>query len=372
MPGTCESARSVRRCKACLHPVKGHPGPYGLARCSNRVAIDSSKSNKDSISSKTIIELVDAFQAVDVATENVNEDLTERLDESVKNATYTLSSDIHLPAAVELGSVTEVNVTPPVSAVDGEESIRNSEKASDRPICSPLVSPSPLPADSSSSQAQLYQERNWGESDSDSEDHSSDSDNSSHFLSDPEEFSVKINDIVARLDSSSSVAEEAQSDQLDIRPVLAGGQFCICHCPPGSDVSSCQCEGELLLDSQLAGVVENQVFIALDPSQAFQEDLKPKVICGVDSWCKERACFVELRMIEVETNGVVLLEGKICLEAALETGPSGSVGVVRGTMSLVLEVGEEFEKKGFKNPVSYKPVQFQLIRLEEDEVLSEK
>eukprot|EP00092_Neocalanus_flemingeri_P034990 GFUD01038074.1.p1 GENE.GFUD01038074.1~~GFUD01038074.1.p1 ORF type:complete len:372 (-),score=115.55 GFUD01038074.1:39-1154(-) len=365
MPGITDNSRSVRRCKACQHPVKGHPGPFGLARCRNME--DDGKKKTDNGVEEEIVELISALEAVDV-----NSEATDNLKPTTEKeeTNYKILKPVADEAVDVNSETTDTSDDLPPSTGKEDSNSRILKQGIDEAVAvnseatdtSEDLEPTTEKEETNSSvenELVYSSTKKLSGNESESED--------SCFLSDQEDFAQKIDDIVARLEESLIETGEEESDHpaapLDIRSVLSGGQFCICHCPPAtSDMSLCRCEGELLLDCKLAGEVRN---IYLDPSRDFLEDLKPRVKCNKEGWNKDNPSRVELGMVGVVRKGVVIVEGKICLEALLVKGEEGCSGVIRGTMWLVMEVGEEFEKRGLKSPVSYKPVQFQLVRLEE-------
>jgi len=329
-----ESAKSVRRCKACSHPVKGHPGPFGLTRCRNREEGGGAGSSSK-VLEQEIVELVTAFEAVDV---DIKTSSTETVNPCSENG------DDHDHKGLKS---TTRNILEKISALEACD-----------PCMKEVVIDSDDTNDDQGKDGNIYIASIIDETDSDE----------GSLLSDGEEFSQQIDDIVARLEESllegvKEITDDVPVPSLDIRTILSGGQFCICKCPPGSDVAACLCEGELLLDRNMSGVV-NKVY--LDPVE-FKQDWKPRVKCGARGWSKDKPGVIMLQIEMLEEEGVEVLEGNVTVEAILVKEGDEVNGVVRGTMTLVVEVGRQLQKKGFKNPVNFKPVQFQLIRFEEEE-----
>jgi len=356
MPGqhdVTESARSVRRCKACSHPVKGHPGPFGLAKCRNKDGVDRSSLKQE------IVELANALEAVDV-----NVTMARPVDE--KNESDVPSGGLEDLTPDLLGPSVKDDFGHDMASenVIAKSAGNNIDEKSAEERCDPnkLLKEVVIDHVNDKSDSKGYENQLSSKDASFGDDSDVDA---SHLLSDEEDFAQKIDDIVARLEES-LIEIPNPPDQtltsLDIRSVLAGGQFCICKCPPGSDVSSCECEGELQLDCNLSGVIKR---VYMDPSQDFKVDWKPSVTCGARGWNKENSSLLVLSMVEVENEGVKVLEGNMTIEAFFVNEDEGLSGEVRGTMELVVEVGKKFEKKGFKSPIRFNPVQFQLVRLEE-------
>ena len=341
----------MRRCKACSHPVKGHPGPFGLTRCRNREEGGGAGSSSK-VLEQEIVELVTAFEAVDV---DIKTSSTETVDPCSEDG--QLNNQRGEPIKVDDHDLKGLKLTtrniPCMKKVVIDSDDTNYDQGKDGKIYS----------------ASIIDE--------------TDSDEGS-LLSDGEEFSLKIDDIVARLEESlledgKEMTDDVPAPSLDIRTILSGGQFCICKCPPGSDVAACQCEGELLLDRNMSGVV-NKVY--LDPVE-FKQDWKPRLKCGARGWSKDKPGVIMLQIEMLEEEGVEVLEGNVTVEAILVKEGDEVNGVVRGSMTLVVEVGRQLQKKGFKyvllncswnvkhlcfrNPVNFKPVKFQLIRFEEGE-----
>ena len=73
---------SIRKCKACNRAVKGHPGPYGMAKCKN-VPITEDEANEEGVESAKTVEM-------EVAHEFDKEDKIEKT-ESVGNVVRNLS-----------------------------------------------------------------------------------------------------------------------------------------------------------------------------------------------------------------------------------------------------------------------------------------
>ena len=258
-----ESAKSVRRCKACSHPVKGHPGPFGLTRCRNREEGGGAGSSSK-VLEQEIVELVTAFEAVDVDIKTSSTETVDPCSENGQLNNPAHSSPRGEPIKVDdhdhkgLKSTTR-NILEKISALEACD-----------PCMKEVVIDSDDTNDDQGKDGKIYLASIIDETDSDE----------GSLLSDGEEFSLKIDDIVARLEESlledgKEMTDDVPAPSLDIRTILSGGQFCICKCPPGSDVAACQCEGELLLDRNMSGVV-NKVY--LDPVE-FKQDWKPRVKC---------------------------------------------------------------------------------------------
>jgi len=346
-----ESAKSVRRCKACSHPVKGHPGPFGLTRCRNR---EEGGSAGTKVLEQEIVELVTAFEAVDVDIKTPFKDIVKG---KVTNPACGSLRDIPISEDDHVG-VERHEVGHNLILVDSNKLSELEAKGENGPCMKKLVSDSD-DTDDDQGKGRLTFEAFIRDDETIS--------NEDSLLSNGEEFSQKIDDIVARLEESlledvKEATDEVPAPPLDIRTILSEGQFCICKCPPGSDVAACECEGELLLDRNMSGVV-NKVY--LDPVE-FKQDWKPRVKCGARGWSKDNPGVIMLHIEKLQEEGVKVLEGKLNVEAFLAKEGDEVNGVVRGTMSMVVEVGKQLLKKGFKNPVSFKPIHFQLIRFEEE------
>jgi len=290
-----ESSKSVRKCKACLQPVKGHKGPYGLSKCQNieKCAVTDSRN------------------------------LEEQKKEQV--------------AAIQVAEI--------------DMKIRNDfEEESDTEI----------PCDLSNSSLRTENDAACDYS----------------LLSNGEEFSQKIDSIVARLEESLLLNEKDNTDVtdensvnssvIDIRTILSGGHFCICHCPPEYEVLDCQCEGELLLDSSLSGQIKN---VFMDPSTESQVDWIPHVKFREERWKKNDPAVIVLDVDYVQGKGVEVLEGNVTIKAAFQAEAKGGkdTGVVTGSMSMIVEVPKKNLKNGFKSPIVFKPTTFQLIKFEDEE-----
>jgi len=311
-----ESAKAIRKCKACLQPVKGHIGPYGLAKCKN---------------DKEIVTKLDEK----VVSEHDIGVLTAALETVVVNS--------ELPS-----SETNENIT--------------------------AIGPSPR------SKVDKAEVNEKGDGGCESNDNS--------LLSNGEEFSTKIDDIVARLQLVEDENEEwnfskcfspillsnpnenyttnksvEKSTNIDIRSILSGGQFCICHCPTTSEESECQCEGELTLDNSLSGQVRN---VFMDPSTNSKVDWAPHVKFLEERWRKDNPAAIVLGMESVGVKGVKVVGGEIVIEASLEMEGDEVHGIVKGTMTLSVQVSKKYLTKGLKNPICFRPSTFQLVNLEEE------
>jgi len=291
-----ESSKSVRKCKACLQPVKGHKGPYGLSKCQNieKCAVTDSRN------------------------------LEEQKEEQRVAAIQVAEIDIKIHNDFEEESETD------------------------------------FPCDLNNSSLRIENDAACDYS----------------LLSNGEEFSKKIDSIVARLEESLLLNEKddpevsdensVNSSGIDIRTILSGGHFCICHCPPEYEVLNCQCEGELLLDSSLSGQIKN-VFI--DPSSESQVDWEPHVKFREERWRKNDPAVIVLDVEYVKVKGVEVLEGNVTIKAAYQAEAKGgeATGVVTGSMSMIVEVHKKNLKNNFKNPIVFKPTTFQLIKFEDEE-----
>jgi len=63
--------------------------------------------------------------------------------------------------------------------------------------------------------------------------------------------------------------------------------------------------------------------------------------------------------------GVKVVEGEVVIEASLELEGDEVHGIVKGSMTLVVEVSRKYLKKGLKNPVNFRTTSFQLVNLED-------
>jgi len=327
-----ESAKAIRKCKACLQPVKGHIGPYGLAKCKN------DKENVTKLDEKVVSEHDDIGV------------LTAALETVVVNS--------ELPYETNENN-TAIGPNSPRSkvAVDNEKGGQiRARTASGQDL------------DSSATQG------------------CESNDNS--LLSNGEDFSTKIDDIVARLQLLEDENEEwnfskcfspillsnpdendttdksvEKSTDIDIRSILSGGRFCICHCPTTSEVSECQCEGELTLDNSLSGQVRN---VFMDPSTDSKVDWAPHVKFLEERWRKDNPAVIVLGIESVGAKGVKVVDGEIIIEASLEMEGDEVHGIVKGTMSLSVQVSKKYLTKGLKNPICFRPSTFQLVNLEDE------
>jgi len=327
-----DSAKAIRKCKACLQPVKGHIGPYGLAKCKN---------------DKEIVTKLDEK----VVSEHDIGVLTAALETVVVNS--------------ELPSDTNEN-----SLVIGPSPRSKVEKAVVNENGDQLRARTASGLDLESSATQGCES------------------NDNSLLSNGEEFSTKIDDIVARLQLVEDENEEwnfskcfspillsnpdendtkdksvEKSTIIDIRSILSGGQFCICQCPTTSEVSECRCAGELTLDNSLSGQVRN---VFMDPSTDSKVDWAPRIKFLEERWRKDNPAVIVLGMKSVGVKGVKVLDGEIVIEASLEMEGDEVHGIVKGTMSLSAQISKKYLTKGLKNPICFSPSTFQLVNLEDE------
>jgi len=335
VPIAPESVKAIRKCKACLQPIKGHQGPYGLVKCKN---VNENKENVAKLDEK-------------VVSEHDIGDLTAALESVAVNS--------------DLSNANENNTTKgsrPRNKI--EEAVVNEK---DEPV---MTTGAPCSQDFGSKATQ--------ECDS----------NDNSLLSNGEEFSLKIDDIVAKLQLMENENEEwnfstcfspilldnpdvndttdkpvEKSTDIDIRSILSGGHFCICQCPPTSEVSECHCEGELTLDKSLSGQIRN---VFMDPSTVSQVDWAPHVKFLEERWSKDNPAVIVLVMESVGVRGVKVVDGEVVIEAALEMEGDEVHGVVKGSMSLSVQVSKKYLTKGLKNPIRFRPSMFQLVNLEDE------
>ena len=311
VPVAPESAKAVRKCKACLHPVKGHQGPYGLGKCKNAGENMATNDEKEVTARDIIGVLSTALESVEVNSKVSENDETEA-------------------AAIGVSPRSEVDA---VAAINEKED--------------------PTKAGTPCDQAQECES------------------NDRSLLSNGEEFALRIDDIVARLQIVEDESEEwnfskcfsplllsnpdmndtndksaEQTTAIDIRSILSGGHFCICRCPPTSDIPECQCEGELTLDNALSGQIRN---VFTDPSsEETKDDWVPRVKFLEERWRKDNPAVIVLGMESVGVKGVKVVEGEVVIEASLEMEGDEVHGIVKGSMTLVVEVSRKYLKKGLK------------------------
>jgi len=328
-----DSAKAIRKCKACLQPVKGHIGPYGLSKCKN------DKENVTKMDEKVVSDH-------DIGV------LTAALETVVVNS--------ELPSSETNENITAIGPSPRSKVDKAEVDDKGDELRARTASGQDLGSSAPQGCES----------------------------NDNSLLSNGEEFSTKIDDIVARLQLVEDENEEwnfskcfspillsnpdendttnksvEKSTNIDIRSILSGGQFCICHCPTTSEESECQCEGELTLDNSLSGQVRN---VFMDPSTDSKVDWAPHVKFLEERWRKDNPAAIVLGMESVGVKGVKVVGGEIVIEASLEMEGDEVHGIVKGTMSLSVQVSKKYLTKGLKNPICFRPSTFQLVNLEEE------
>ena len=99
------------------------------------------------------------------------------------------------------------------------------------------------------------------------------------------------------------------------------------------------------MDNSLSGQVRN---VFMDPSTDSKVDWAPHVKFLEERWRKDNPAVIVLGMESVGVKGVRVVDGEIVIEASLEKEGDEVHGIVKGTMSLSVQVNKKYLTKGLK------------------------
>jgi len=332
----------IRKCKACFRPAKGHPGPYGLTKCKNEPV----ETNDNEDVNQKLISNIEAN--MDEASKEVF-DSEQRRRSIVENLVNNIVRE------------NEVEVFQPV-----EDARKNGDVNIDVNISSGDVNHLESLFEGQDHAEVVEVGHNEAAENSNHEDDVRESSMESSGIPDCSlgEASLCFND-----ESSEEVRRRlaSQSDtNVDIRNLILGRAFVLCVC----DNFDCECEGEIRFSKSFVGEAGSVENLYMDPITDFEADLKPNLIFSKGGWKVKTPNCIKFKVGGVTSPTVASSSGEVHLTASrvveLVKGRKELSTVIRGKLELALEVGQEYAKKGFGNPVKFKDIECNLYMLEDD------
>jgi len=378
---------SIRKCKACNRAVKGHPGPYGMAKCKN-VPITEDEVNEDGVESAKTVEM-------EVAHEYDKDDNIEKTEAAVGNVVRNLSKQKQVLEQVQSAEAPVVEddannsiVEHSMNDVPPEEASKNEMESSeedndeshflDEVIEDKSADKNKMQIDEPDPKTDLSRAESEDNDDSKTNDEkpnkTTDEDNNEEDEESTTNYEIpdcSLGEVSLNFGAKASEEERkrlfSQSDSnVDIRNLILGRAFVLCFC----DNFDCECEGEVQFAESLkgqVGVVEN---LYIDPRDESDVDLEPKLSFAKTGWkAKEPNC-IKFKLGGVSTPGVISSSGEVTLTAnrvvEMVKGRKELSTVITGKMGLSLKLGEEFTEAGFRSPMKFKDLECNLFMIEEE------
>jgi len=367
---------SIRKCKACNRAVKGHPGPYGMAKCKN-VPLDEDE--EADLMKTNEMEVVQEFY-------EENKDDTESHVNVVANLTKQKHGLQSVIETVQPKETVENNLVAESLVEDPNDVSGNSECSDeDDDDASHFLNEYGNKSVAKRNDDIKYDGLNRSsDTANDDEEMESDDDPKVFDINDhaekppvnEEECMDEIPDCSlgeVSLTFGAATSEEerrrlySQSDNnVDIRNLILGRAFVLCFC----DNFDCECEGEVKFDESLkgqVGVVENMY---LDPREDSEIDLEPKVSFIKTGWKAHEPNIIKFKLGLVSTPGVLSSTGEMVLTASrlveMVKGRKELSTVITGRLGLTLKLGKEYTDAGYRSNMKFKDLECNLFMIEEE------